>query len=56
MVKLSVLVNAGGKMTGMKGMSGNHALTDAAKEAVRKWRFESGNGAASMNVLLNFSN
>lgn len=54
-VKLSVTVDADGKVTDVKGVSGNHALTIAAEDAVHKWRFESGAGAATMEVSVNFA-
>jgi TonB family protein len=54
-VKLSVTVDAGGKVTDVKQVSGNHALTIAAEDAVRKWRFESGAGSATMEVSVNFA-
>ena len=53
-VKLSVTVDADGKVTEVKEISGNHMLGVAAEEAVRKWKFESGAGAATMEVTVNF--
>ena len=54
-VKLAVTVNAEGNVTDVKDISGNRALTEAAQEAVRKWRFESGAGAATVEVSVTFA-
>ncbi len=54
-VKLSVTVNAEGNVTDVQPISGNRALTEAAEEAVRKWRFESGAGATTVEVSVNFA-
>ncbi|HEU5351084.1 MAG TPA: energy transducer TonB [Terracidiphilus sp.] len=53
-VKLSVTVNADGKVTDVKPVSGNQMLSYAAQQAVRKWKFESGAGSATMQVDVNF--
>ena len=54
-VKLEVTVDADGKVKDAKTVSGNHVLGDAAEEAVRKWRFESGNGDATVVVSVTFA-
>lgn len=54
-VKLEVTVDASGKVTEVKTISGNRMLSPAAEEAVRKWKFESGDGAATQEVEINFS-
>jgi TonB family protein len=54
-VKLSVTVNAEGNVTDVKGISGNRLLSDSAEEAVRKWRFEPGEGASTTEVSVNFA-
>ena len=54
-VKLSVTVNAEGNVTDVKGISGNRVLTDAAEEAVRKWRFEPGPDTSTVEVTINFA-
>jgi TonB family protein len=54
-VKLSVTVNADGNVTDVQPISGNRVLTDAAEEAVRKWRFEPGGGVATVEVSVNFA-
>jgi len=54
-VKLSVSVSADGKVTDVKSISGNRALSEAAEEAVRKWRFAPGDNTATVEVTVNFS-
>jgi TonB family protein len=54
-VKLAVTVDADGKVTDVKQVSGNRSLSQAAEDAVRKWKFESGAGVATVEVSLNFS-
>ena len=41
-VKLEALVDAQGKVKSVKAVSGNHMLGEAAEEAVKGWRFETG--------------
>lgn len=54
-VKLEATVDADGKVKDVKAVSGNHLLGGAAEEAVRKWRFESGSGEATVTVAVNFA-
>jgi TonB family protein len=54
-VKLEVTVDADGKVKAAKAVSGNHILGEAAEEAVRKWKFESGSGDATVVVAVNFA-
>jgi TonB family protein len=54
-VKLQVTVDAGGAVTEIKTLEGNRMLTTAAEEAVRKWKYEPGEGSATMEVQLNFA-
>jgi len=54
-VRLEVTVDAEGKVTDVKRVSGNGMLSNAADDAVRKWRFESGPGASTVEVMLNFA-
>ncbi len=54
-VKLEATVDADGKVKDVKEVSGNHMLVLAAEEAVRKWKFESGNGDATVDVSINFA-
>jgi TonB family protein len=55
MVKLTVTVDPEGKVTDVKPLSGNRTLSEAAEEAVRKWRFEPGEGTSTTEVSVNFS-
>jgi TonB family protein len=54
-VRLEVTVDAEGKVTDVKTVSGNRTLGSAAEDAVRKWRFEPGSGSATVNVGLTFA-
>jgi TonB family protein len=54
-VRLEVTVDAEGKVTDVKTLSGNHMLSSAAEEAVRKWKFEPGPGASTVDVSLDFA-
>jgi TonB family protein len=54
-VRLEVAVDAAGKVTDVKTLSGNHMLSAAAEDAVRKWKFESGSGTATVEVSLTFT-
>jgi TonB family protein len=53
-VRLAVTVDAEGKVTDVKPLSGNAMLSTAAAEAVRKWRFESGSESTE-EIALNFN-
>ncbi len=54
-VHLTVTVNAEGNVTEVKDISGSRALSGAAEEAVRKWRFEPGEGTSTVEVSVNFA-
>jgi len=54
-VKLQATVDATGKVTEVKTVSGNHMLSVAAEDAVRKWRFEPGAGEAHVDVAVTFN-
>ncbi len=54
-VKIQATVDADGKVTDAKAISGNHILSTAAEDAVRKWKFQPGSGVAVVNVEINFS-
>jgi len=54
-VKLEATVDAGGNVTDVKEISGNHILALAAEDAVRKWKFESGSGDSTVIVAVNFA-
>jgi TonB family protein len=54
-VRLSVTVDADGKVTGVQPLSGNGVLSTAAEESVRRWRFASGPGTSTLEVVVNFA-
>jgi TonB family protein len=54
-VKIEAVVDATGKVTSVKTISGSSALQNAAEEAVRKWKFVSGEGNATVDVDVSFS-
>lgn len=54
-VKLEATVDADGKVTGVKAISGNRMLSDAAETAVKQWKFVPGSGDANVNVEVNFA-
>jgi TonB family protein len=53
-VRLEVTVDPEGKVVDVKPVSGNRSLSEAAEEAVRKWKFVPGPSLATVNVDLNF--
>ena len=53
-VKVEAVVDSEGKVKDVKGVSGNQVLSVAAQEAVKHWRFEPGDGDATVVVALNF--
>lgn len=54
-VKVQATVDAEGKVLDAKTVSGNHVLGAAAEDAVRKWKFESGSGTATVTLDINFA-
>ena len=54
-VKMSVTVDAEGRVLDVKTISGNRTLSIAAEEAVRKWKFEPGAGVTTVDVSMNFA-
>jgi TonB family protein len=54
-VVLEVTVDAEGKVSDVRTVSGNHALGPAAEDAVRKWKFAPGAGVSTLQVEVNFS-
>lgn len=53
-VRLEATVDASGKVTDVKEVSGNHMLSMAAEDAVRRWRFEPGSGESKVELAFNF--
>jgi TonB family protein len=54
-VKLEATVDESGKVTDVKTLSGNQMLAMAAQDAVRKWKYESGSGSATVDIDINFT-
>ncbi|HTX76509.1 MAG TPA: energy transducer TonB [Terracidiphilus sp.] len=54
-VKVQATVDADGKVTDVKALSGNSALVNAAEDAVRKWRFVPGEGVSVVEVTVTFA-
>lgn len=54
-VKVQATVDADGKVTAVKTVTGNSSLQNAAEEAVRKWKFVPGDGTATVDVDVNFA-
>jgi TonB family protein len=55
LVKVEASVDAEGKVTAVKTVSGNHALSSAAEDAVSKWKFVPGDGPSTVDVDVNFT-
>ena len=53
-VKVAATVDADGKVTDVKEVSGNHMLAVAAEDAVRKWRFVPAPAESMVTVEINF--
>jgi TonB family protein len=54
-VKIEATVDAGGKVTGVKTLSGNSMLSQAAEDAVRKWKFAEAPSESKVEINLNFA-
>jgi TonB family protein len=54
-VKVEATVDADGKVTAVKTVSGNSSLQSAAEDAVRKWKFVAGDGTETVAVDVNFA-
>jgi TonB family protein len=54
-VKLEATVDADGKVTAVKTLSGSKALSQAAEDAVSKWKFVSGSVSSTEEVEVNFT-
>jgi TonB family protein len=53
-VRLEVTEDPDGKVADVKQVNGNHVLSEAAEEAVRKWKFVPGPSQSIVDVDLNF--
>lgn len=54
-VVVRATVGADGKVSDVKAVTGHHMLTSAAEDAVRRWRFEPGEGSTTVDVQVNFA-
>ena len=54
-VRVAAVVDAKGDVTDVKEVSGNHILSLAAQDAVRKWKFEPGSGTDTIEIGINFA-
>lgn len=54
-VELQVTVDAQGKVKDVKPVSGNHVLTSAAEDAVRQWKYATGDGDSVVSVTISFA-
>ncbi|HXR39783.1 MAG TPA: energy transducer TonB [Terracidiphilus sp.] len=55
LVRVEARVDADGKVISVKTLSGNHALSTAAEDAVSKWKFAAGAGTSTVDVDINFN-
>ncbi|MGA2049962.1 MAG: energy transducer TonB [Terracidiphilus sp.] len=55
MVKVEATVDAEGKVTAVKTVSGSRALSAAAEDAVSKWRFAVASAPSTVDVDVNFT-
>jgi TonB family protein len=53
-VKVEATVDAEGKVTDVKAVSGSKTLSPAAEDAVRKWRFVPGADVSHVDVTVKF--
>jgi len=54
-VKLEATVDADGKVTDVKVVSGSSALVSAAEDALRKWKYVPGAGVDQVDVTISFA-
>jgi TonB family protein len=54
-VQLEATVNAQGKVMDVKTVSGNHILSLAAEDAVRKWQFAPGSEESNVEIAVDFA-
>ena len=55
LVKVEATVDTDGKVTAVKTLTGSHALSQSAEDAVSKWRFVSATAVSTVDVDLNFT-
>jgi TonB family protein len=54
-VRVQVTIDASGAVTAVKALDGNRMLSQAAEDAVKKWKYEAGDGPVTTEVTLNFA-
>jgi TonB family protein len=54
-VKLDVTIDADGTVSDVKVVSGHQLLASAAVDAVKKWRYEPGEGKSVQSVNMDFT-
>jgi TonB family protein len=54
-IRVEAVVDPEGKVVDTKTVSGNHMLSTAAEEAVRKWRFVPAAAQSTVEVSINFT-
>jgi TonB family protein len=54
-VHLEVTVDPAGNVSDVKTVTGNRALSPAAEDAVRKWKFAPGAAVSTVEVDINFA-
>ena len=54
-VKMDVTIDPDGSVADVKVLSGHQLLASAAQEAVKKWRYEPGEGKSTQSVSLDFA-
>jgi len=54
-VRISATVTAEGAVSATKTVSGNHMLSGAAEEAVRRWKFVPASAESTVEVDVNFA-
>ncbi|MDR3726772.1 MAG: energy transducer TonB [Terracidiphilus sp.] len=55
LIKVEATVDPGGSVLDTKTVSGNHMLSVAAEEAVRKWKFVPAAAQSTVEVSINFA-
>jgi TonB family protein len=54
-VKLDITIDPDGSVADVKVVSGHQLLASAAMEAVKKWRYEAGDGKSTQSVSVEFN-
>ena len=54
-VKLEATIDPEGRVSDVKVVSGHQLLVQAAVDAVKKWKYESGDGKSTQSVALDFA-